>query len=97
MCFVDYSCLSHLDCNCDEIGRENNTCNWSNGACLFCKIGFEGDKCKECTANFAPASGIGKCTHCIEGYFGVGCDQGNNVQQIYFDTFKGHNSGRTVQ
>ena len=95
MYLVDNSCLSLLDCDCDEIGSENNTCNQGNGTCLYCKNGFEGDKCEECSGNFAPGSGIDKCTQCIEGDYGVGCDLGNNVQQGFFDTFKGHNSVRS--
>ena len=77
------SYFTHLDCDCDEIGSENNTCNQGNGTCLYCKSGFEGGKCEECTGKFASGSGIDKCTQCIEGYYGPGCDQGNNVLYIY--------------
>ena len=115
---IDNTCLSHLDCKCDDIGSENNTCNKGNGTCLFCKTGFDGAKCEECATNFGPGtmicedkwktkkckknknkcdkqniiincmktcgkceqSNIGKCTQCIEGYYGAGCDLGNNVQ-----------------
>ena len=76
-------CFSLLDCDCDEIGSENNTCIQGNGTCLYCKNGFEGDKCEECSGNFAPGSGIDKCTQCIEGYYGADCDLGNILYQIW--------------
>ena len=73
---VDISCLPHLDCGCDEVGRENNTCTKDYGICLFCKHGFDGDKCQECDTHFTPTSGDDKCTQCIESYYGGDCDLG---------------------
>ena len=43
--------FDHLDCDCDEVGRENNVCNKTNGECN-CRHGYAGEKCQDCDINF---------------------------------------------
>ena len=67
----------YVDCQCNVGENLDNSCDRTDGTCLKCKVGFPGNTCSECAQNFAPDSGVDKCTKCIPGQYGANCNQGN--------------------